>query len=198
MDNHEMLTALKTACQWDFDLWLYETWESHNVAYFDGQLSIGQINWGITAYGRALGLHSGWRNHITLHQRMIEPGEDWTGGIRGRERAASDILLHEMIHQKIYQQSGSSGAKNKSETSHNNELWVTEIRRIGRLLGYTVKADVIALKRAKTDDGSKVYRHVCPGCLTQSQLATFPHSVRPAGYYRDTEDAVFIEDFKFD
>jgi hypothetical protein len=185
MDNGQKLAALKAACEWDFDQWVYDEWDRLNTRYFNGQLDAGQISWGITAYGHCIGLHEGWRNHITLHKSLIEPDENWQGGIRGRERIASDVLLHEMIHQHIHQTTGANGAKNKSETSHNNEVWVAEITRIGRLLGYTIKADVIRLKRTKTTDGSKVQRHICDGCLTQKDLGTFPHSVRPIDYYQN-------------
>lgn len=190
MDNQHLLAALKAACTWDFDRWAYDEWERLNHAYFDNTLEVGQITWGLTAYGRCIGLHSGWRNHITLHQSLIERDENWQGGIRGRERIASDVLLHEMIHQSIHQRLGHSGCGDNTGgcTSHNNAEWVSEINRIAPLLDLPANAAVIKQKRVKAPGASgkgKVVWYVEPGKMDRGQLSQFPHCMRPAGYYQN-------------
>jgi len=194
MDNAERLAAFKAAAIWPFDLWGYETWERYNAAYFDGSLQAGQIFWGITAYGRCIGLHQGRRNVIVLHQSLLDmpDGGYWQpGDSSGRELAAGDVLLHEMVHQTIHQRLGHSGcghnAKRGRCTSHNNEHWVAEVNRIAPLLELSENAAVIKQKRIKEPGGKgpgSVIWHVPAEMMTRKQLSAWPHSARPKGYYR--------------
>jgi len=142
-----------------FDYWAYDEWTRHNLIYFDGRLQIGQIVWGLTPYGACLASFSYWRNLITLHESLIEPSENWQGGLTGRERIASDILLHEMIHQFIYQKLGHFGCgydtKRRSTcTAHNNIEWAARGKPPRAMLGLTPNANVIRQKRVK-EPGTK-------------------------------------------
>jgi len=197
MDNAERLAAFKAAAIWDFDLWAYETWEHHNRTYFNGELEVGHIEWHkAVPYGRCLGFQSGWRNTIALFESLLrfkKTGRYWKSGDgTGREMLVSDILLHEMIHQSIYQRLGHHGcghdAKRGRCTSHNNEHWVEHVNRIAPLLELSENAAVIKQKRVK-EPGTKgpgaVIWHEPAEMMTRKQLSTWPYSARSAGYYRN-------------
>jgi hypothetical protein len=89
-------------------------------------------------------------------------------------RLASDVLLHEMIHQAVHQGGGWRG-----ESSHNNEQFVNEVNRIAKLLDLNVTAKVIQTKMV---DG-KPTRIVESGSLTLKELLHFPYATRPREYY---------------
>lgn len=90
------------------------------------------------------------------------------------KKIASDVLLHEMIHQKIHQSGGWVG-----ETSHNNEKFVGEVNRIAKLLGFNIKAKVLR----KTIMNNRTKWVVEPGCLSYNELYDFPYSSRSGNYY---------------
>src|ERR1700736_1587499 len=82
-------------------VWAYDEWADHNQRCFDGTLIPCPIQWGLTAHGRSLGAFDITFYRIILHTSLIVPssGDPW--GIRKLlgQRLASDVLLHEMIHQ---------------------------------------------------------------------------------------------------
>jgi hypothetical protein len=162
-----------------FGTWSYETWLELNKTFFDETLKPGPIVWGLTAYGHYLGSYSlGGRNTITLHTSLISPSTSapWKISYLGK-RFASDVLLHEMMHQHLYQKKPNGYA---DETDHNNEAWCSEVNRIGELLGLDMpKAKVVKQKRVK----GKVVWYVEPGCMSRKDCASFPHPQRPRGYY---------------
>lgn len=193
MNNKSKLAAFRVAAIWDFDRWAYDEWERHNNAYFDGKLEVGPIFWGLTPYGNCIGNHAGWRNTITLHQCLIEWSITWQGGLSGRERIASDVLLHEMIHQSVYQRLGHSGCpendgKRNACSSHNNEHWAAEVNRIAPLLGLPATAAQVRQKRVKPDGEpgkGKVTWYTPAGMMTRAELSSWPHSMRAKDYYRN-------------
>jgi tagatose-1,6-bisphosphate aldolase non-catalytic subunit AgaZ/GatZ len=107
--------------------------------------------------------------------RPVYPTNDLKWGIRHlKKKVASDVLLHEMIHQRVSQTGGWVGG-----TSHNNERFVEEVNRIAKLLGMDIKARVF---KQKTMGGNLIW-HEEPGCLTLKKLFDFPYSSRTYNYY---------------
>jgi len=165
--------------------WVYDTWDSHNEKYFNSELLPGVIVFGLTPHGHALGRYHGSMNMITLHKSLVEPKSDAPWLIANLSKIyASDVLLHEMIHQAIYHKHGHDG---HGISSHNNIYWVSEILRISQLLGLSgVKVEVVKQKRVKeagaTGEG-KVTWFVPDGHLTRKQMSTWPHTIRPDGFY---------------
>lgn len=157
-----------------YGVWAYDTWAEHNAAMFAGDLAPGGITWGLTPHGHSLGYYEPWRNHITLHSSLVAPrGDAWRMGRLLGPRFASDVLLHEMVHQAIAQR----GITDKE--SHNSEAWASEITRISALLGLDCKAQVEKPRRI----AGKVKRAPQEGYLSRGAMASWPHSVRPADYY---------------
>ncbi len=168
--------------------WAYDTWIEHNACYFDGRLTPGPILWGLTPHGHALGFYDRGRNAITLHPSLIRPGASaWGIGALLGERYAADVLLHEMIHQKVHQLDGYAGAE-----SHNCEPWCAEVNRLSAMLGLACKAAPIRQKRVDR----KVTWFVEPGHLSRRQIATWPHGVRPAGYYEAAAADLLARNFE--
>lgn len=163
-----------------FGEWAYETWLSHNYAYFDGELETCGIIWGLTPHGKCMGRFSGV---ITLHSSLIEShGNPWGARAWLGEQWASDVLLHEMVHQAIHQRTGGNGAVLKSDSSHSNPHWAAEVDRISPLIGLDVRAMAIRQRRINRT----LTRTPDAGYMTLKQLSEWPHSVRPQGYYRNT------------
>jgi len=164
----------------EFGAWAFDEWKTSNETFFYGENIAGEIIWGSTPNDRSLGYYSATENLICLHKslmRPIYPTNDFKWRFRHfNKRKAGDVLLHEMIHQRIHQTGGWVG-----ETSHNNERFVEEVNRIAKLLGMDIKARVI---EPRTGQG-KTSCPVEPECLTLGQLINFPYSSRSCNYYYD-------------
>ncbi len=158
--------------------WAFDEWKMLNQNFFYGENKPGAIIWGKTPQGKSLGYYHVSKNLIYLDKnlmRPIYPINDLNWGIQHlNKRIASDVLLHEMIHQRVNQTGGWEG-----ETSHNNERFVDEVNRIAGLLGMDIRAKVI--KQATIQD--KRIRHNEPGYLTLKELSDFPYSSRTYNYY---------------
>lgn len=158
--------------------WAFNEWKMLNDTFFNGENKPGAIIWGKTPQGKSLGYYHVSENLIYLDKNLMRPfypTNDFKWGIRHlNKRIAGDVLLHEMIHQRVNQTGGWVG-----ETSHNNERFVDEVNRIAKLLGMDIKAKVIKQKR--TPD--KPIWHVEPGYLTLKELSDFPYSSRSYNYY---------------
>ena len=158
--------------------WVYDEWNLLNETFFYGENIPGAIIWGSTLQGGSLGYYHVSENLIYLNKNLMRPiyptrGVNW--GIRHlNKRVASDVLLHEMIHQRVNQTGGWVG-----ETSHNNERFVDEVNRIAGLLGMDITAKII--QRTMTQE--KSIWHSEPECLTLKELSDFPYSSRNYNYY---------------
>lgn len=162
----------------DFGAWAFDEWKRLNKTFFNEENVPGEIVWKSTPDDRSLGYFSASENLICLHTCLMRPRYP-TSSLKWKfrnfnRRKAGDVLLHEMIHQRIHQTGGWAG-----ETSHNNQRFVEEVNRIAKLLGMDIRAQVIEPgtdtdKRSRPDD---------PECLTLNQLIHFPYSVRDAQYY---------------
>jgi hypothetical protein len=163
--------------------WTFDTWKDLNQKYFNGELKVGPIEWGLTKHGHALGYYSQQTNKITLHPSLLKPNSTaWEcGGLLG-EKMAEDVILHEMLHQHLYQQFGP--VKNMG---HNSPFWCDEVNRLNPLLGIDGKATVTKQRRVKEQgakgNGKVKWMPSGDGVLTRKQLSSYPHSLRPTGFY---------------
>jgi len=160
--------------------WAYDVWADHNDRYFDNALEPAAIVWGLTPHGHALGSCSHSQpTRITMHTSLLQPsGDAWKIGHKLGRAFASDVLLHEMIHQVIHER-GDGRAWSGDKSSHNNEFWVAEVNRIAPKLGLPANAGVC--KQRRTESGRRV---VPPdGCMSRAALSSWPHSARPEGHY---------------
>ena len=163
----------------------YLAFEHINATLFDDLLPLPLIQWALTAHGGCLGLtQSSGPPVITLHPSLLggtQKANPW-----GIDPAllgvcyAYDVLVHECIHVSVAYVQGYHRAK--SETSHNNPVWVSEVNRLAPLLGLDIRAEQSKVKRVKGDDGSTRVRRVCEASISFKDIATFPK--RPDFYAR--------------
>lgn len=187
-EKFDILRKGATITYGDIGIWAYAEWKKLNKNYFNNKLEVGAINFGITPHGVKLGAYTQEFNKIILHKSLILPSSEnpWDiGKLLGRNYC-SDVLLHQMIHQKIYQTYPMSeiieAEKGSRASAHNNNLWVSEIIRLSGLMGILIKAEAIKQKWIN----EKIKDFVKPGHLTLKKISEFPHSVRKKSYYKDT------------
>lgn len=161
-----------------FGVWVFDEWNKLNDSFFYGKNIVGEIIWDHTPRDRSLGYYSPEENLIVLHKTLMRPfyptnNFNWDPRHLNK-RKVSDVLLHEMIHQRIHQTGGWKG-----ENSHNNVRFVNEVNRIAKLLGIDINAQVI---QQQTIHG-RTTALVKPGCLNMEELSNFPYSSRPHNYY---------------
>jgi hypothetical protein len=161
----------------DAGAWAADTWTRLNTTHFDGRLRYHGIVWGLTPHGGRLG-HTSHTGRITLHPALLDPQSDaWKIGHRLGARHAADVLLHEMIHGALADHGVANSTKNPH---HNTQGWCDEITRITPQLGLDpVKAAPVKPRRI---DGV-VKRKPLDGHLSRDDMAHWPHSLRPTGYY---------------
>jgi hypothetical protein len=186
----DFFKRLKWAAEYidgDYGVWAYDTWKEYNRAYFDNALEVGGITWGLTRHGAALGYYAGYRNLIVLHSSLIEPRSESPWGIENLGyKFAADVLLHEMMHQNIHQHYSEDSKKPlPNRGCHTSKAWVSEVNRMAGMLNLDCKAMVIKQRRVKLEGEAKSKpRWIAPdGYLEQTELSSFPHSVRPENYY---------------
>jgi hypothetical protein len=157
----------------------YETFDRINLEHFGGELPALPIVIGITAYGHCLGLTRGEElPRITLGSNLIAytenssiKGKPYGGKLVPGQNTVRDVLLHEMIHAKLILEGLDPG--------HNAQPWCEEIARLSpAVLGHEIQVAPVKPRRV---DG-KVRRLALPDHLTQSELARWPGSLRPAGW----------------
>lgn len=146
------------------------TWQEFNRRYFDGRLQPLPIFFTPAApYGKRLG----WTcsSKAVTHIALVRP-EAGTFLI-----ADSCTLLHEMIHQYLFEQ--------RLDSSHDKEPWRREIMRLHlELTGEKIWAGRPTVLKEKLKSGNRrsvrVNRpHPDTGkeSLTQKEIARWPHSV---------------------
>jgi hypothetical protein len=109
----------------------------------------------------------------------------WKQERRLGARHAADVLLHEMIHVALF----AHDIPNTKEAPHHNaEEWCAEIVRITPQLG--LPAVTAAPVKPRRVDG-KVVRQALEGHLSRDDVAHWPHSIRPAGFY-DREGRITV------
>jgi hypothetical protein len=162
----------------DFGIWVYDEWKALNDALFYGENIAGTITWKNLPQDSSLGYYDRTKNHIVLHDTLMRPVYPCPGLKpklrRSNTRKISDVLLHEMIHQRVHHTGGWTG-----ENSHNNEQFVNEVNRIANFLGLSVKAKVLQSNPfpGRTTPG------VESKCLSFKELSHFPYFSRSLSYY---------------
>lgn len=172
MSFDELKRAGTTFFGW-FGSWAYDQWLDLNDKYFEGENQVGPIIWGITPYGKSLGSYNPVKNIITLHTSLVQPSQDAPWNIKKvGEQFARGVLLHEMMHQRIYQFFGTTGEKD----SHNNQYWVDEVNRILQILGIK---DIGAIKVTQKRVNGRPSRDwvIDAGYLSYKELGQFPHCI---------------------
>jgi hypothetical protein len=164
--------------------WAYDTWQSLNIKCFDGNLRVGPIAWGLTEWGGFYGCYSVDVNKITLHSSLIKPySHAWNKrGLLG-ERFTEDVILHEMLHQKIQQELGYCDGK---FGCHNFQPWCDEINRLNPILGLEGTATMCKQRRVREEGQTRGKVRWMPtgdGTLSLRELSSWPHTIRPEGYY---------------
>jgi hypothetical protein len=157
--------------------WSYDEWKRMNSEFFGNANEPGAILWGLTPYGCGLAYYSFMHNSITMHTSLVYPSTDAPWSIENLgKKYASDVLLHEMMHQYIHQMS-----LPVTSDSHNDPSWCAEVNRIGALLGFKnmLRAEVVKQRRV---EGKRKWLPK-PGCMARKDFAEFPHSQRPDGFY---------------
>jgi hypothetical protein len=162
----------------DFGAWVYDEWKRLNDALFYGENAAGAIIWEKTPQDSSLGYYDRSGNLIVLHKTLMRPVYPTTG-LKWKlrylnTRMVSDVLLHEMIHQRIHQTGGWVG-----ENSHNNVCFVNEVNRIANLLGINIKAKVIRSKTIQDKKNPLMESE----CLSFKELSHFPYLSRSRNYY---------------
>jgi hypothetical protein len=149
-----------------------------NREHFDGEIHPTPIVIGITAFGRCLGLTRPTghvvKPRITLASNIFcvtqHGAEMGTAPICG-SAMVTDTLLHEMIHVLLIQRG--------EDPSHNGNPWCAELERLSPvILGHPIKAAPVKSVRV---NGS-VRKQVPDGCIPRAALASWPQSLRPAGF----------------
>lgn len=159
----------------------YTEFRRLNREHFDDTIPPIPLAFGLTAYGRCLGLTrdaTDFRAHprITLSTTMIN---------KGGALAVTDVVLHEMVHVHLILRGEISGP------SH-GDAWcraITELSPI--ILGHEINAGYVKPRRIPnpahdTDPAAPktiVKRVPQPGALSQPAISGWPGSLRPADYY---------------
>jgi hypothetical protein len=175
-----------------------------NREHFAGSVPPLPIVIGITAYGHCLALTRGYSTpRISLGSELfngsrarLDPnGRPVRGRIQGGPLTVSDTLIHETLHAFLMLRG--------EEPAHNAEPWCRMITELSQDLGVQeIKAQPVGTKRipnpARDTDPkapkTKVVRRPEPGYLTQDQLASWPDSIRPAGYY-DSQERIPVDTY---
>jgi len=178
--------------------WAYDTWQLLNEKYFNGELKVGPIVWGLTVHGTAVGYYTEEINKITLHPSILKPfSRAWRcEGLLG-EKMAEDILLHEMVHQNIFQVFNLTRFEHGQ--CHNFGPWCDEINRLNPMMELQGKATMSTKRRVKVgENGSRkvIWIPQDDGTLTKKQLCSWPNSLRPIGYYETTRKEKLVSIIK--
>jgi hypothetical protein len=172
---------------------LYDWWETINEAYFGRQMTPPGIQFGLTPHGSHYGAWRGYEHTITLHRSLLDPsGDAWEIGHKLGNRFAWDVLLHEMVHQYIDTVRGISGSEaednSPSDSVHNSPSWVAEINRLSQELDLDCAAHVVKQRRV---DGQVKWAPPEGFDMTIGDVSSWPHSVRPDGFYEDDPNPAF-------
>ncbi len=153
-----------------------------NREHFAGSVPPLPIVIGLTAFGRCIGLTRSGLGWLQSPRISLAPGI-FNGG-RGSTLMVSDVLLHEMGHSALLLRGEDAG--------HNAPPWCRLIAELSPdVLGRAITAAPVGTRRIpnparETDPAAPktiVVRRAEPGALTRAELATWPHPLRPEGYY---------------
>jgi hypothetical protein len=148
---------------------LYDWWQRWNKAYFNNTLRPLFIYFGNSDYGRHLGFHrvlprreimiqkSGISCDIKgLHHIESAKRHDAFSDVPDSQYALALILLHEMMHQAVYEAGG-----DLNDNCHLTPIWLELCNFIGDDLGLGLTyAPMVRAKQAqRNDDGNAIKSH---------------------------------------
>lgn len=119
----------------DVGAWSFKTWDTLNRRYFKGKNIPGPIVWESSRPDDIWIGRYGWsENIIILNTKILNPV--WVNGwgdisLEGNKRYVSDVMLHEMIHQRAHQID--CGA------AHCDKTFLSEVARLSERLGLNKK-----------------------------------------------------------
>ncbi len=174
-ENLRDIAAIYFGCD---GTWAYDAFEFINARCFGDGLPVPAIQWALTAHGGCLGLtRSGGEPVITLHPSILGGTEklnpwgfpsEWLGRC-----FAFDTLVHELMHVSVIERSGF--LRGGGSSSHNNDVWVSEVNRIAPLLGLSK----FQASRSRTRRvAGKVCRVVDDGAAPFEPVSKFPRGAR--------------------
>jgi hypothetical protein len=177
----------------------------HNCEHFAGSIPPMPIIIAMSAYGHCIGLTRApaWlaSPRISLTPEVFNgsaekfnplTGRTMPGRTRGGPRQVSDVLLHEMIHATLIFRG--------ENPDHNGDPWCKLITELSPdVLGFDINARPVRTHRvpnparATNPKAPKtiVKRMPDDGCLAQMELARWPHSLRPPGWY-DADVPIYV------
>ncbi len=174
-----------------------------NRELFAGSIPPLPVIIGLTAYGTCIGLTRTARwlaaPRVTLAPELFngsaERPDGSPGRIRGGPRQVSDVLLHELVHAALIFRG--------EDPAHNADPWCALITELSPdVLGLVITARPVRTRRipnpARETDPSApktiVKRMPEPGAMRQIELARWPQSVRPGGWY-DGDQPIYVPTF---
>jgi len=125
-------------------------WRWLNIEVFGERLQPLFISREVAAFGHWIGLCSYHPRHIKLagpafkavhHDNAIANRLDYFKDLSGSEHNAAMVILHEMIHQSLFEA--------KKDTTHEGQPWMLLCKYIGGILD--LPYDYCPLKKAKED-----------------------------------------------
>jgi hypothetical protein len=163
-----------------------------NRELFAGSIPPMPIVIGMSAYGHCIGMTmpASWLKspRISLTPEIFNGSADRPDGSRGRirggQRQVADVLVHEMVHAALFLRG--------ENPAHNEAPWCKLITELSPdVLGTDITARPVRPRRVpnparETDPSAPktiVRRMPDAGALAQIDLARWPHSLRPAGFY---------------
>lgn len=144
--------------------WIADLWQEFNQRHWQGTLDPTPI-WFPSAspYGRWIGQFTGNMQRQSHHIQLVRR-------LDRQERA--DVLLHEMIHQNLFE--------SKQCTDHNAVPWCSEIMRLSREI-WGVELWAAPSNPRKLEGASVRIQKSCPDngkkSIPRSSIARWPHSV---------------------
>lgn len=161
---------------------IYTAFDELNETVFHNEIVNEGIVVGLTPHGKSLG-YCEPPGRITLHPSLLTPASGNPWGIPADQLHISfmrDVLLHEMVHALLQQR--------RDDARHNGAPWCREVERISPLIGLgpVVAAQWKRTRIPKADGGGLTYEPDKPGAIPRASLASWPHALRPAGFYART------------
>jgi SprT-like family len=175
----------------DAGRYAYAEFRRLNQDLFAGELPPLPIVFGLTAYGRCIGLtrHPGQQRtapRITLSTVMVN---------KGGERTVTDVVTHEMVHAVLM-------LRGQTDGHSHGDAWCRLITELSpAVLGHEITAHYVAPRRIPnpahaTDPNAPktiVVRQPLEGALPQPVISRWPGSLRPPGY--DTGQPLRVENY---
>lgn len=174
--NRERITEeeMMNICSWAFgdegEL-LSKVWQGLNQDWFYGKLNpLPIFITNVFPYGSAIARCFGNPKFSIAHHIEIKESLD--------EQKKVDVLLHEMIHQFLFE--------SNEKSDHNAKPWCREIMRLGKeIWDYEFFASPSVPRKVTVDGVRRSYREQKEGSIELKQISGFPLSLKLNTPYKD-------------